>query len=266
MGRIKEKDMDEVLEKMKFSYSSVNGFSTCPYGFYLTYIQRKPRKGNFFSDFGSFVHLIMEKYFGGDLRKDQLVEYYKCHYDLNVTNPPPPFPAGMGDTYFKDGLEFFETFEFPMDKYEVVSIEDSVITREKDYNLIVKPDLVLKNKETGQYVLVDYKTSKLKDNKKKDEEKIAEYKRQFLLYLYYIWIVRGIEITKIVVWFVRNKRAVVIPIDHNEVMETLEWFSNGIENIRKEEKWLPNNSKSNSYFCKYLCSVSEDCAYRDEAE
>ena len=58
---------DYILGNLKFSYSSANTFNTCAYAFKLTYIDAVERENNFFGVYGSFMHLILEKYFNKEL-------------------------------------------------------------------------------------------------------------------------------------------------------------------------------------------------------
>jgi len=99
---------DFILDGMRFSYSSVNSYVTCPGCFKLSYIDVEDRIGNAFSDFGNLVHSTLEKYFKGELQIDQLAEYYEDNYEISIINPFPPYPQGMSENYYNAGLEFFE--------------------------------------------------------------------------------------------------------------------------------------------------------------
>ena len=256
-----EEKMKNVVENMTYSYSSINGYYTCPHQFYLTYIERRPRKQNFFSQYGLLVHEILEMYFRNDLEIWDLVQYYKDNYDKWVTLQLPFFLRKY-DTYYADGLKFFEEFEFDKSDYEIVAIEDTYREEFKDFKIVVKPDLILKNKKTGENILIDYKTSKLKGNKY-DKSKLEGYKKQFLLYTYFTWLNQDVEITKIIIWFIRNNQEFEIKIEHEDIMETLEWFENGVASAKNDTEWKPNLKSSNKFFCENLCSVYEYCEGRN---
>ena len=128
--------------------------------------------------------------------------------------------------------------------------------------IVVKPDLILKNKKTGENILIDYKTSKLKGNKY-DKSKLEGYKKQFLLYTYFTWLNQDVEITKIIIWFIRNNQEFEIKIEHDEIMETLEWFEKGVASAKNDTEWEPNLKSSNKFFCENLCSVYEYCEGRN---
>jgi hypothetical protein len=256
---------DFILDSLAWSFSSASSFLTCKYGFYLTYIQREKRIGNFFSDFGLLIHSMLEKYFKNELGIWDLEDYYVAHYLEAIKEPVPPYPVGMGEMYYQSGLEFFQNFEFDKDKYDIISIEDKITSQYQGLDLIVKPDLVLKEKLTNNFVLYDYKTAKLKKGKLRDKQ-LEEYARQFYLYSYFLWIERKIEISKIIIWFIRDREFIEIPMNPFKVTDTLEWFEDTIKQTKLEEIWIPNREKNNQYFCSNLCGVRESCKYQTGEE
>lgn len=254
-------DFSFILDNMKFSYSSASSYMTCPYGFRLTYIDAEERINNAFSDFGNLVHHTLELYFKGELETWDLSKYYQEHYSEYLQNPFPPYPDGMADNYYSAGLQYFENFDFDKSLYEVISIEDAIHTKYQDINLIIKPDLILKEKSTGEYHLIDYKTAKLKSGKNKIKQ-IEEYKKQFYLYCVFLWLERDIKIDKIKIWFIRDGAEEVIDVDPTVAQSTLEWFVDTVNKIKAEEDWNHNNTKENNYFCQNICSVRMKCNFR----
>ena len=65
---------DFILDGMRWSFSSVNTYNTCPQAFRLGYLDALPRVDNAFSDWGTFLHSLMEKYFRGEA---EFFELYK---------------------------------------------------------------------------------------------------------------------------------------------------------------------------------------------
>jgi len=253
-------DFSFVTDNLTYSYSNFSSFDTCRLGWKLNYIDKKERLGNFFSDFGSFIHKLLEEYFGGTLDIEDMIEYYEKNYSLNVTTAPPPFPKGMGERYYQSGLDFFGNFVsygVKRENYEVLGIEISVYTSYDDISLVVKPDLVLLNKKTGKVTLLDYKTSKF------SEEKLEGYKNQLYLYAYFLWAEKHIEVDKIIVWFIRDQKLCEIENNPLEVQKTLDWLKDTRNKISEETEWAPNLSKENEYFCYNLCSVKNDCPFRN---
>lgn len=253
-------DYSFITDNLTYSYSNFSSFEICKMMWKLSYIDRKGRDGNFFSDFGSFIHKILEEYFGGNLEIEDMVEYYEKNYSASVITAPPPFPKGMAEKYYNSGLDFFAQFpsyKIRRENYEVLGIEDDFNTSFDDIPLIIKPDLVLKNKKTGKVTLLDYKTSK------KDDKKLIGYKHQLHLYAYFLWQEKGIEVNNILVWFIRDKELYEIPNNPFEIQETLEWMKDVRNKISEELEWAPNLDKSNEYFCFNICSVKLDCPFRN---
>jgi CRISPR/Cas system-associated exonuclease Cas4 (RecB family) len=230
----------------------------------LTYLDCNERLANGFSQFGNLVHTALELFFKGELEVWDLVDYYTENFDRQITESFPPYPVGMRDSYYQDGLTFFENFKFDKSKYEILGIEDNLHPIYRGQKFIAKPDIVLKNKSNKNNILLDYKTSKLGVNKKYNEKKIEGYRKQLELYAYFLWTEKNIEIDKIFLWFIRNNEFVELDVDRMKIMDTLDWATKTIEDIKVEENWEPNNSKENKYFCENLCGMRILCKYKNE--
>lgn len=256
-------EYDFIIDNMRFSYSNLSTFGTCKYSWLLTYIQCEARGNNAFGQYGSFIHFILEKFFRNELEIWELAEYYEKNYNDYVLLNFPPYPKGMGEKYYEDGLTFFENFEFDKSNYEMISIEEEINTKFNGISFIVKPDIVLKNKKNGNVILLDYKTKKLKGGKY-DNDTIESYRHQMEIYAYFIWQEKNIEINKIFIWFVRNNKFHELDVNPLKISETLSWIEQIIGEIKSEKEWTPNQLSSNKYFCQHLCSVSEFCKYQND--
>jgi len=253
------------LKEMKFSNSSITAFQTCPQMFKLIYIDAEERIDNFFGQFGLLIHDILELYFNRDADIFELSSLYEEKFPLTVTCPPPPYPAGMKQNYYDDGLEFFENFSFDRNSVDVILTEEFLEFDQDGYTITTKPDMVVKEKGSGKIILVDYKTSKLKlDGKSLDKKKEAGYLRQMELYAYGLWAERNIKTDKIWIWYVRNNLMKTYPIDIMSVQETLEWAGNTIKQIAEcENDWLPpTKTKPGKFWCDFICSVRDSCPFK----
>jgi hypothetical protein len=255
----------EKIDKIRFSYSSLSGFHGCRHAWYLTYIERHERSNNFFAEYGLLVHEVLEKFFRDELEVFELSDYYSDNFDRMVVSPPPPFINK--ENYFKQGWEFFENFDFDKDKYEVLVIEDKIDVDSKKYNLVIKPDLVLKSKETGESFLVDYKTSIIEKKgkvSKKDKEKLNGYIRQMTMYATYLKT-KDIIVDGVWLWFVRQEenkfyKFEVLPEDEKELDK---WITETVKEISEEEEFKPSVDK---FFCLQLCSVSAFCKFKPQEQ
>jgi len=251
-----------VIDNLTFSYSSVTSFITCPYMFKLTYIDSKTRSNNWYAEFGSFMHLILEKFFKNELDIMELSEFYKDNYTKNVLANPPLYPAGISERYYNDGLKFFDEFDFDKSIYDILFIEDKVDAVLNGSKLVIKPDIILREKSSGNTILMDYKTSNPYKNNKIDSKKIEDYKKQMYLYAYFINHTTQFKIDKIKLWFVRINEFVEFDYVEEEAGDVVNWFYNGIMNIQLEEDFPHADTVKNKFFCQNLCSVSEFCEFK----
>lgn len=252
-----------ILGGKTWSYSSVSSYETCPYGFSLSYIEMEERRGNAFSDFGLLVHKILEMYFNEELELEELLDYYEENYYDSMYYNFPIYPSNMAQNYYDSGHEYFENFKFNKALYKVIAVEDTIFSNHNGIKLVTKPDLILKEKSTGKYSLIDFKTARLKPLGKQRDIQITQYMRQFLLYCYFFWVEKDIEINNIEIWFIRNNQIINKDVDPMQIAETMEWFTGTIDKILDEEDWKPNLSKKNKYFCQEICSFRDICKYRN---
>jgi CRISPR/Cas system-associated exonuclease Cas4 (RecB family) len=228
--------------------------------FYLTYIKRADRENNFFGEYGSFIHKLLEEYFSGNMEIDDMVEYYEKNYSINIITSPPPYPKGMAENYYNSGLDFFADFNsygIRRENYEILEIEESTYTGFDDISLVIKPDIILKNKKTGKITLIDYKTAR------KDDKKIEAYKKQLLMYTYFLWSEKQLEVDNIKIWFIKSKEFYTIEKNPHDVITMLDWIKSVRNKITEERNFEPNLSKDNEYFCSNICSMRLWCEYKN---
>jgi hypothetical protein len=250
-----------IVDNIRYSFSSVTTFETCKHAFKLTYIEAKDRGTNFYAEYGSFFHRCLQLYFEGHLDINNIGDYYKKYYCEHVVASPPIFHKNAAETYYNNGLVFFDNFNFDKEKYDIKIIEDSIESKYNDIDLIVKPDLVLFDKERKKTLLVDFKTANGYKNGKLDTTKMKGYLKQMLLYATFLWLEKNIVIDEIQIWFVINNKIETIPLDIYKAQDNLEWFLNTIEEIKKEENFEANTS--NQFFCNNLCGMGSICEYRN---
>lgn len=250
-------DYSFVIDSMAFSHSSVTSFETCPLSFKLQYIDAEKREQNFYGEYGSFVHSVIEKHFKKELERDWLKDYFIDNYSSAMKADPPSFPEGIVDKYYQDAINFFENTELlNRELYEVVANEEALSTEWDGINLVVKPDLILKELSTNQIILWDAKSSAPYKNGKWDLKKIAGYEKQMILYAYTWELVKKQHIDKIQLLFIRLDKMYDVEVTPEKTKDVLNWFSNGVQSIRWEEDFEP---KVNKFFCSQICGVRNSC-------
>ena len=148
-----------------------------------------------------------------------------------------------------------------------MGVEDELKFEIAGLEMVGRPDLILKEKDTQETILFDYKTAKpFRYNKKKetytqDKPKMDGYFRQMYLYCYALKQSKDIQIDKITLWFTRVNQEVSRNWNEAEEQQAVDWAKDVIERIKVEREFAYDNS--NSYFCNFLCGVREDCQYRE---
>jgi len=263
--------LDFIIENIRFSYSSITTYETCPYSFKLTYIDKCDRIDNFYGQYGNLIHDTMYQFFAGNLDTFELSGYFRDNYVERMSAIPPSYPAGMEEKYKESALEFFDNFEFDKSKFDILLNEEKVeFEFDEGFMFVGKPDLVLFDKEKGNFLLVDYKTSapykidKRNNRETADKKKLDGYYKQMYIYTYALRNYKFIPIDNIVLWFTRPSRKVSIKWNESEEENSVEWLHKIINKIKVDEKFIYNNS--NAYFCNQLCSVRESCEFRPIVE
>ena len=258
---------DFIIDGIRFSYSSISTYDTCPYSFKLNYIDRLEGEGNFYSDYGSLTHEVMEQFFRKKLDFYELSSFYNESFDEFVTHNPPPFHVNGLEKYKEAGLEFFDNFAFDIDDYEVTAIESKIDGNIRGTDCTGRPDLVLKRKSDDKYILYDYKTSapfwvdKRTGAEKRDNKKIEGYYKQMYLYGYMLREFKGIELSEITLWFTRVNKQVTIPYNRDKETEVLDWLEATIAKIKEDNEFKYNNSET--FFCDNICGVRSHCEFRN---
>lgn len=80
-----------IIDDMVWSYSRLRSFVDCPYGFYMKYIcyPKVKEDENFYASYGSFVHKIIEEYYTGAIKKDDMVMRFLSGFQDNVQGKLP---------------------------------------------------------------------------------------------------------------------------------------------------------------------------------
>lgn len=259
---------DVITRNIRFSYSSLSSFNTCRFAWKLKYIDRiQPRESNFFAEYGTLVHDTMEQFFSKKLSAFELSQFFKDNYYLKVTTPPPAFSTGIVESYLADAIEFFDNFQLDTDKYDIINVEGRIDGEIEGVLFTGRPDLVLKDKENKDVMLVDYKTAKpfyvtKAGVEQVDHVKMDNYLRQMYIYTY---LLKNNEpafadINKIVLWFTRSNRKYTFDWNEKEEQKAIEWVKKTAQSIWKEESFRAD--LTNEYFCNNLCDVRMHCPYR----
>lgn len=260
-------DYNFILDTMTWSFSRLN--YTCPYEFKLHYIDCHTGIENYFSQYGTLCHKVLEKYANGELSLFELAPYYEEHFDEEVWMDAPYIKGGdLKENYFYKGLDFFSNLEPFLEAYDILGVEKEVRFQIDGRDIVGYIDLLLREKETGRIIIWDWKSGSLKllkngkvSNAQKEQEHFAEFKRQ--LYLYSIPVIEEYGKVDALHWgLFKDGNNIEIPWDEKELEETIDWVRERIAKLYAEEEWLPKDGACDKdYYCRYLCGQREICEY-----
>lgn len=255
-----------LLGTMIWSFSRLNLFYQCPYGWKLHYLECNKGVESSFGQFGSFCHKCLEMYAKGELDIFNISQFYEDHYCDEVT---VEFPynkyVDMGISYYEKGLDYFNNIDFDLSKYEILGVEKEVRFKVGKYDMIGYIDLLLREKETDKIIILDHKSASLKILKsgkisKTDQAHFLEFKRQ--LYLYSKAVIAEYGRVDYLEWnMFKDQNNIKIPWDKEEYEEALKWAEDTIHLIEREIEWKP---KVDFFYCNNLCGQRFNaCPYKN---
>lgn len=243
-------------EGFRWSFSKLESYEHCPMMFKLAYIDNVKEQGNGFSDFGTLCHEILEGWANGSIPFFAMAEEYESRYDKAVVNPFPPFPRGMANKYYEQGLAYFENFDEFDGKYDILEVEDKFTFEIDGYTFVGIADLIVRNRETGRIEVIDHK-SKSMATMKKD---LPTFRKQLYIYAHHVKLKYGEFPDKLMFNMFRENEWVIESFDEQTYHDTLAWITETIHKIEAEKEWKVCSS---SYFCRFVCGTIEDCPIRD---
>lgn len=222
--------------------------------FYKHYIEHSFSVENAFSQYGTFVHSIMEKYGNNELELFELPFYYKSNYLKNITLQFPESKfCDLNSLYYENGLKYFNLFDGFIDstiscEYK---IEGYIEMNERKIFFGGIIDRVAKDKN-GDIILYDYKSKSSFKNKSERDK----YFRQLYLYAYLYWKKENIIPKKLRFVLIRSKykekQIVETDFDFIVMQSVIQWCLDTIDEILSCNDWQKNK---NEFFCSALCSL-----------
>lgn len=246
-----------LMDDWVWSFSRLKCYEQCPHAFYMKYLDKVPQEGNHYADFGSFVHKILQKFYTGELKKNELVSYYLKYYDEEVL---PERNEKVSVTNYLNGLKYFRNIE-DFNK-EIIGVErrvDGEISGNKFTGYI---DLLYKESDGG-IVIRDHKSHPIKEKNptkpRKTDEDFDKYALQ--LYIYANMIRKELRTPVKYIEFNCFKTGTVPRELASSVREldAVRWVCETIGKIKYDEDFMPNPEY---YYCNNLCEFRSVCDYR----
>ena len=247
-----------------YSYSQLNSFDECRYGFYLQRIEGiEEPANNAFAERGSLIHDLLDQWGKKLLTKEEMIQEYSTRYSEEVVTAWPKMLASKGYARkaYETGLQFLETFD-EFEGYEVISTEEKFKIDLPLSDGTIRPfigiiDLMLKEKSSGDIIVCDHKSKSLQSFKKDEDEMY----RQQLLYSTYAKMKFG-SFPDVLMFHLFNEMGVKPQrlFSQEQYNEAIEWATKQIKGIEDSSvlDWLVCKEKSD-YFCWELCSARKQC-------
>lgn len=243
-----------LIEDMTWSFSRVNCFAQCRYQWFLKYIRGVKDTPLFYSSYGSFVHGILEKFYKGELRKEELPVYYLTKYRECVVGERPKEPTPTN--YFQSGLAYFKTFR-PL-TCEILEIEKKITFRIGEIEFVGIIDIVGRD-EDGKICIVDHKSRALKPRSSRsslNNRALDEIFRQLYLYSAAIRAEYGEFPSTLCINSFRTGNFIEETFSEQAYEQSVKWVFGKIEEIKNEENFNPCPEYCK---CLWLCGVREKC-------
>ena len=262
-----DEELDFLLGTMQWSFSRLNSFYNCAYEWYLHYMQCNKSENGFFGEFGSLVHKILEKYEKNELSLFDLNSYYEEHFNTDVPHDAPPNKyVDIRQSYYDKGLEYLNNIDLDLERYEILGVEKKVEFKINDKDFVGYIDLLVRDKDTGEIIIIDHKSASIKILKngkvsKSDQQHFLDFQRQ--LYLYSIPILEEYgKVSKLKWNMFKDQKWIEIPWTQEGYDEAIQWAKDTLELIENEKLWLPHQDY---YYCHYLCGQrNHACEYKPQ--
>lgn len=246
-----------IISDFTWSYSRLAQFESCPYAFLQNYIAHTEKQPLFFSDYGSFVHKLLERYLSEELKRDELPIAYLSEFQKSVCGKAPS--KEVFQNYFEQGLAYLRELCFPYQNPLFVEYRTSFQIEQIPFTGII--DCVVKDGD--DIVIVDHKSRALKPRsarKKptKSDEELDAYLRQLYLYCIPIKDLFRIYPKRLEFNCFRTGQLISEPFSGKAFEAAKEWAVNAVKTITENEDWSP---KIEYWKCRYLCSFCAECEY-----
>ena len=249
-----------------YSYSQLQSFNECKYGFYLRRIEGlEEEQSNAFAERGSLIHSLLDQWAKGLLSKADMLFEYDRRYGDEVQSAWPRMMKGYAQKAYHDGYEFLKNFD-EFKGYEILLAEEKYNTEIELSDGSKRPfvgvvDLVVKDESNNDLVIFDHK-SKGKSSFKKAED---EMYRQLYMYAQFVKEKYGKFPDKLGFHlFNQEGLKVTRPFDINEYERVMKWAADTIMDIESatmidwlECKEIPEG-KTDMY-CTQLCGARKMC-------
>ena len=244
----------------RWSYSRLQQFHSCKYGWLLKYVFEVPQRKLFFSEYGKLMHELIAGVLSGRISwRAAETEYARRFHGVLSCHAPP---GGVRAGYFMDGLRFLQSGGATLTGLQPLAVEQYVEFEVEGHPFCGYIDLIARD-AADALCIVDHKSRALKERggrRVKSNVLLDECLRQ--LYLYSIPAAEQFGPPDILAFnCFRTGTIISEPFLQPAFEETIAWALCTIEDILRETEWLPCGD---AWKCRYLCDVADQCEYYNQ--
>ena len=240
-----------------WSYSRLQSFEQCPWGFAQKYLYGEVQRGeqNFFSAYGSLVHELHERWYKGEIQKEQIIPTF-----IRQFIALPETDSKRRSRYLASGLNYFAQDIYTPD--DIVGVEQRLKFHVGKYRFIGIADLLYR--ENGGLVIMDHKSHDLqpRSGKRKPtikDQELDRYLRQLYLYAHACRELKLGQVTKLVFNCFKSGIRIEEPYSAAGELEAVNWAIDSIKRIENSTVFLP---MPDWFFCHNLCDTRSVCDYK----
>lgn len=249
------------IRDMVWSFSRLNSYDTCPYGWYLQYIIKQPGESNFFAESGIAMHKVLEELEKGIITIDDAPERFN-----RLWNPNFKVKESIIENSYAAQMNYLTSLTgHELDDYEILGAEKRYKFEICGYKFVGMIDLLLRNKD-GDIIVVDHKSHKKllgKNGKplKSEEKTFLDYQRQQYLYSFPVFKEYGKYPVKLVWNHFKSGDLTVVDFNEERYEEAIQWAIGTIKKIEEDADFI---EKKDYFFCHNICGYRNECEYMGE--
>ncbi|OBG93884.1 hypothetical protein A9X05_09120 [Mycobacterium sp. E3298] len=250
-----------------YSFSRLNSYHLaekgegCFWNFYKTYLEGDRGINNYFGEYGTMFHEIIEDLLKGNLYEWDIKD--EINRRLRSFNFKPPFYK-MGKSYETAIHRFFDdgSYNEIFDNYKVLEAEEEKLFDVDGVKVKGFPDLVAEHKKYD-LVIGDYKTAA-----RYTGDKLEHNIMQLYMYSIPIFEKYGRYPDHLIYIFPREsgQKEFAYKFDHNKLEQTKRWVVDTTKKIESNVVWNPRCKAvdgQKDFFACNLCNHRESCEFRN---
>ncbi len=246
-------------DRLKLSYTHLSEYNNCAQEYNLRYNYQFRNSKNKALTFGEVAHTILnlihqkqityqKEAKGQIVSNDEITEIINRvkHFNQNLKND-------TNDEFTEIEQAIYNYWENNKDKYIIIGSEVPFSITHDDYDLEGQIDLIVKDKQTNDITIIDFKTT----NETNSQKLIERYQKQLFIYATAIKKLPEYEkynIKEAMIYSVKFSQEIPVPIT-DMALEEIDALIDDTVNKILSENYMPCSDTSKCFNCEYNKSI-----------